>query len=372
MVDTQTPLGNLLATSRHGVLLTAGFAVTIAAILFSMWVAYDNLRIVRESRDQVMSSRQIITELASVMSTMKDAETGQRGYVITGEQEYLEPYETAIRSVHQHVAALKTLTADDPQQRASLTTLETHITRKLGELENTIALRRGKGPDAARSTVKTGLGHQAMNDIRRLVAEMQEVEGRTLAQRNTNEERSYKRGFSSSLLAGLLALGVAIAAYVLLRRDTVARQQAQNALRLSAQQLREASDRLTLAQQAARVGSFEWNIQTNLNTWTPELETLYGLSPGTFGGTMEDWIQRLHVDDRKAVLEANRKAVESCGEFSAEFRIVWPDGSIHWMSGRAKVITDDAGRALRLVGVNIDITERKQAEELLRRNERNL
>jgi PAS domain S-box-containing protein len=131
--------------------------------------------------------------------------------------------------------------------------------------------------------------------------------------------------------------------------------------------LQRSLERLELAQQAAHVGAFEWNIQADVNMWTPELEALYGLPAGRFGGTVEDWIGRLHPDDRARTIEAGMRAVEERGEFQAEFRVVWPDGSIHWLAGRAKVMCDSAGCPLRMVGVNFEITELKRAEERIQR-----
>ena len=161
---------------------------------------------------------------------------------------------------------------------------------------------------------------------------------------------------------------------VLLRERAIDEQlrAALERLQQSEERLRQSSERLTLAQQSARVGAFEWNIQTNVNIWTPELEALYGLPAGGFGGHVEDWISRLHPDDRAATVAANKRAVEESGEFQSEFRVVWPDGTTHWLAGRAKVICDESGRPLRLIGINIDIDERKQIEESLRRSEREL
>src|SRR5689334_6171667 len=122
------------------------------------------------------------------------------------------------------------------------------------------------------------------------------------------------------------------------------------------------SEALRLAQQVARVGSFEWNIKTGAIEWTPELETIYGLKPGSFGGTFEDWEQLVFPDDLQ---EAKRRVEKSLqkGVFEGEWRVVWPDGSLHWVLGRGYVFKDEAGTPVRMLGVNIDISERKQSEE---------
>lgn len=124
-------------------------------------------------------------------------------------------------------------------------------------------------------------------------------------------------------------------------------------------------ERLRLAQQAARVGSFEWNIQTGVNVWTPELEAMYGLDAGEFGQTQHSWEQLVHPDDRQEAMAAVERALESSESEETEWRVIWPDGSVHWLLGRFRMLRDAAGRAHRLLGVNLDITERKQKETAL-------
>ncbi|MBD0335715.1 MAG: PAS domain-containing protein [Cyanobacteria bacterium Co-bin13] len=150
--------------------------------------------------------------------------------------------------------------------------------------------------------------------------------------------------------------------------DVTERQQIENALR-------QKQERLDLAETAAGLGSFEWNIQTNTNIWSPQLEALYGLQPGEFEGTYENWQQWVHPEDR-AQAEADVQRALATGEFFTDWRVIWKDGSLHWLHARAKVFYDDEGQPLRMVGVNFDVTdlkrseaEREQAEAALRRSE---
>ena len=135
--------------------------------------------------------------------------------------------------------------------------------------------------------------------------------------------------------------------------------------------LRLSEERLRLAHQVARMGTFEWNIQTGANIWEPELEAMYGLPPGGFPGTQPAWEALVHPDDRDEVLRRVSQALET-GSFDGEWRVVWPDGSVHWLAGRATIVKDKSGRPLKLFGVNIDITERREAEEALRESQARL
>jgi len=130
--------------------------------------------------------------------------------------------------------------------------------------------------------------------------------------------------------------------------------------------LRESEQRLKLAQQAGRIGSFEWNVQTGVNVWSPELEAMYGLEPEEFGKTQPAWEQLVHSEDRARAVGWVEQTFKTGEPVEGEWRVVWRDGSVHWVIGRFHGLRDGAGKPLRLSGVNIDITERKRAEERLK------
>lgn len=122
---------------------------------------------------------------------------------------------------------------------------------------------------------------------------------------------------------------------------------------------------LRMAQEVAQVGTFNWYIPTNENKWTPELEKLYGIPEGTFKGTYEEWKKLVHPDDLDIAESALKTAFDE-GSFKSEWRVIWPDGSIHWLGARGQVHKDASGKPERLIGINIDIT--KEKETLLRLN----
>lgn len=132
--------------------------------------------------------------------------------------------------------------------------------------------------------------------------------------------------------------------------------------------LNDSERRMRAAAQVARIGTFEWDVTTNRNHWTPELEALYGLPPGAFGGTYEDWRQYVHPDDLPTA-EAFVESALRDGNFKGEWRVVWSDGTMRWLEARGWVERDASGAPLRMIGVNFDITERKASEAALRESE---
>src|SRR4029078_10100406 len=121
-----------------------------------------------------------------------DAETGQRGYVITGRQEYLAPYRAAVGSIHTQMDALEQLTADDPEQRRRMAEVRRLVGAKLGELDMTIAVRDRTGFDATRDIMLRGAGQAEMEVLRATVAEMAAREGRRLAARESATRATYR------------------------------------------------------------------------------------------------------------------------------------------------------------------------------------
>jgi PAS domain S-box-containing protein len=121
--------------------------------------------------------------------------------------------------------------------------------------------------------------------------------------------------------------------------------------------------RLQLAQSVAKVGTCEWDIQTDTITWTAELEALYGLDSGKFGSRFHDWIERIHPTDRARVEQEVQRVVQLGGAFDSEFRIVWADGSVHWILAKAQAWRNETTGTFRMIGINMDITDRKLAEQ---------
>ena len=127
---------------------------------------------------------------------------------------------------------------------------------------------------------------------------------------------------------------------------------------------------LRLALDAGEMGCFEWNIRTGEIWWSDNLEAIHGLPPGTFRGTFESFRSLIHPDDRERVLEAIRHSVEDGSSYEAEFRSANLDGDQHWLMGKGRVLTDEHGRSSRMLGICMDITQRKRAEETIREADR--
>ena len=149
-------------------------------------------------------------------------------------------------------------------------------------------------------------------------------------------------------------------------------QQAQDELaerKRTEEVLRGSKERLRLGLQAARMGTWDWNIPENRFIWSANMEALFGLAPGEFDGSYEQFVARLHPDDRDRVLKAINAAMTPGADYDIEFRVLYPDGTIRWALSQGKVFYDAIGQPIRMSGVDLDITSRKLIEESLRQSE---
>lgn len=121
-------------------------------------------------------------------------------------------------------------------------------------------------------------------------------------------------------------------------------------------------ERLRLAMDVGRLGLWTWNIPDNQIVRDGYHEELFGLAPGTFSGAYESFLACLHPDDRESVQLEIARSLASREDYVQQYRVIWPDGSVHWMEGRARVQCDENGQPARMIGVVLDITGRKLIE----------
>jgi len=136
------------------------------------------------------------------------------------------------------------------------------------------------------------------------------------------------------------------------------------------EELAEITQRLRLATAAGHLGIWDWDITTDQLIWNERMFELYGVSRSTFRMSREAWEKCMHPDDLAMALEETRAALIGEKEYDFEFRIVHPDGTVKHLKTNALVIRDDDGKAVRMIGMNQDITERKHLEEQLRQSQK--
>lgn len=127
--------------------------------------------------------------------------------------------------------------------------------------------------------------------------------------------------------------------------------------------VQQSGEQLRLALEASGTGTWDWNLKTNKVVWDDYNQVLHGFKPGTFDGDYNQSIKAVHADDRPALAQAIAQTLQNKTEFNVEFRVTWPDGSVHYLVSRGKALFED-GQAIRMTGVTADITGRREAEEI--------
>lgn len=137
----------------------------------------------------------------------------------------------------------------------------------------------------------------------------------------------------------------------------------------SEQELKESKERLQAALDASLTGTFRWNIQTNELVWDENLDRLFGLPPGKTVQSLQSFIERVHPSDRQGVIDRCRRCAEEGADFDMEFRVIWPDGTLHWLDDKGKTFFDEEGKPLYMTGACVDISEHKGSNEALLKSE---
>lgn len=218
--------------------LTAAFAIALTVVIADALVCYQNITKLIYNEQLVKNSQQVRQGLQSTLSTLQDAETGQRGYLLTGKDNYLEPYFSALSQINGNINNLRQLTGDRKiQQQISL--LEQKTAEKLGVIKQTIALRQTQGLESTQQLVLSGKGKKLMDQIRQIIAQMEKEENEILHSRTQESKASAKNTITTSSIAAILNLVLLALLYYFIVRHITERQRAEEALQESEENFRK-------------------------------------------------------------------------------------------------------------------------------------
>ena len=303
----------------------------------------------------VQHTHEVLLELETILSNITNAETGQRGYLLTGDERYLEPYHSAMTQIDTRLQRLRTLIADNSSQQSRRELLERQIDARLGLIEQTIELRRKKGFQPAVQVIFSGWGKQQMDAIRASISEMEQEENELLEHRIQTARAIAQLTTQVFLILMLLSLTLICVVYYLVNSDLTFRKQAEKELRR-----REAELRVLNA--ALPVGVFKLDPQGNCTYTNPRVQEICGF---TFDEALATgWQQFIHPDDKQQLWVKWQAAAIAQQEFSGEVRYLHRDGTVRF--GRVKVapIFADRSDAIGYVGTIEDITEIRAVEKI--------
>ena len=349
-------------TSRH---LNLGFVLGFAALAFALALngyAYyrTNARLLA-NETAVDHSNAVLRNVQQLLSLVKDAETGQRGYLLTGEQGYLEPYLAAKDGISRQVGVLRDLVKDNPSQLRHLERASPILAAKIAELDETVKLRRDSGEDAARRIVKTDRGKLLMDQFREILGSTTQEELVTLASRAKSSRQSHLGANITVLLATALGLGLVGLVFWTTNRQyyLIARQAAD--LTVSEASFRALAETLPQIVFTARPDG-------HLDYYNDRWYEFTGFARS--GSAENSWTAILHPQDVDRSLKTWDQSVRSESPFEIEYRFRdRANDSYRWFLGRALPLRDASGKVLKWFGTCTDIDHLKQIQEKLRQSE---
>ena len=282
-----------------------GGGAALALLLGISWFADRNLSNLRQANASVEHTHQVEATLNALVLHITEAETGQRGYLLTGDSRYLNHYQLAVQALHPESQDLRRLTADNAVQQRHLDDLEPLLSAKLDELQTTIHLRQQQGFDAARKIVLSDRGKLLLDQIKQSTSEMADQEQRLLRERTATAQQLERNTGLTLILGSLVAVGGMVLAMWTLHRDIGKRLQAEAALNALNEDLEERVDHRTAQLEAASRAKDEFLSILSHELRTP-LNAMLGWARLLRSGTLPapGVTQALEVIERNAKTQA--------------------------------------------------------------------
>jgi PAS domain S-box-containing protein len=344
-------------------------------LLAVSFLSYQDWWAFQRSAPQVQHSRALLQQIEQALSSVKDAESGQRGFVLTGNPDYLDAYNAALSALPGQLAILRASVADEPAQRTRVATLSGLIAEKLDELKETVALRRNEGFKAALSVVETNRGKQTMDAIRTIGMELQNEVYTSLTRgiRERQQQGSTTR-LTTAVGAGALFLFLLLATFDI-GRATAERDRL--IVDLAAANDRTAASRDLLHTTLTSIGDAV--ISTDA---AGKVTFMNGVAQKLTGWTQAEAEGRPLQNVLTIVNEETRQPVENPAEkalreglivgLANHTVLISRDGGERPIDDSAAPIRNSQGVVIGVVLVFRDVTERRRSEEQLRRLNRDL
>ncbi len=335
----------------------AGFGFALLLSILISFATYLNNRRLVETRKTLVENQEVLRSLKQILSTVTDAETGGRGFVITGEEVFLEPFHKAGARIRPDLQRVRGLTKHNSDIQARLTRLEGMIQTKFASLAQAIELRRTSGFEAARDFVSTRLEKVEMDGIRSFIGEIEGDQLMILTDREEDAAWGTRMNLITVIVGSFSTVGMLGLVYGLTRLDMAARREVETALReteeFKSRILESSGDCITVLSIEGRLLSMNAEGQRRM-----EVEDFAQLQDSDW---VTNWVDGTAEHALRALGEAQQGR---SGHFLGS--CLTASGKLRSWDVVVTPINDATGRPEKLLAVSRDVTERRAAEEKFR------
>jgi len=325
------------------------FVIAVFILLFLSSIAYKHNQDLNESSKVVMHTYEINIQLERLMSAIKDAETGQRGYIITRNSRFLTPYLFSRDKVNTSFITLKKLTADNPVQQQNLKKLFRLIIQRFASFENCLKYSDPKSYDKRKLDNHMFGGRILMENIRFQVDEMNDIEKNYLQRRLKIYDQEISLGPVFSISLFLAALLFILLAYRQISKDI-------QRLKVFNKKLLISSGLMAESEIIGKFSTWQWDLDSNKIDYSDNQYRLLGAKLNSFVPKKETFLDFVHPDDKEAVSNAMEGIIKNRQLPFIYYKVLRSDQQLRHFKSTGKLLMDQQGSKI-LLGINFDITD---------------
>lgn len=354
---------NLRAILTSSSFIRSILVISLFVLIFIFSISYKHTIALRESTELLVHSYKIQIKLEQLLSCLKDAETGQRGYIISKDTVFLQPYNSARQQVNERYLQLKSLIVNNPKQQNNLDSLVVLINLRFALLARSLEL--DADPEINKSDLDENMvrGKDVMDKIRSQINQMIDLESLHFKehQKKYTHEIYFTPNFTLFLL--FFSLMVFIFSFIKINNNLIALKKTNEDLGVTTESFRH-------AEEIGNFSSWQWYLDSNKFEFSDNLYGLLGCIPNSFEPTISNFLEFVHPDDRHIITDGVARAMNDLNSQKIFYRIIRKDGELRFFKSVSKLTELNGGKLL--IGINSDITEQQISSMALEERNREL
>ncbi|HXL55492.1 MAG TPA: PAS domain-containing protein [Chitinophagaceae bacterium] len=339
------------------------FGVLFIILIFVSSFSYIRIEKLVNATDLVNHTHIVKLKLEQTLSYLKDAETGQRGYLLTKDSSFLQPFHGAFDKAEFTAKEIDSLTQDNLSQHKNVVALNLLISDRYDLLNYIIRLSADSTYSGTSLKPYLNTAKEKMDGIRNLIASMINLEDEDLRKRTQEKDRYAFVTPFSLLTLGFFSLGVLIVSFFRVRNDLQTQERMKAELMIQNETFKQ-------AEESSEQGSYSWNLNTRALTYSDNLYRLLGCKPGEFPPSLEKFLEYVHPDDKNYIRKSVKETFRKKEIKISKFRIISKDGKVKYIKGSGKIISSENEQMA--VGTIQDITNDTLLTEHLKLREEQL